>query len=311
MTTNKKIKKGSANELIEVLSFIPQTYTIELSGFGGEIVMGKVNHSTYDYLLDNLIEVDELVDDIDNDLGIPSEHRIFPNGAWYECNDICHESGVEFSDNGCVTVFDENGNSVWTSNLNPMVLKRNGCRVDLQNVTNVNDQPNDSVVFVGRSDEKGVFFKGDINLSAPFDPRKLGFGYASINSWDIGSGVEYNDEYIENDDLSINYLSSAYKLVVVDNSPTTVEESTYRPNESEYSDFWPSTINPVYTGWYQCIYRTDGHITTTGRLLWIGDAWMAYRHKKLIEVPNIKLWRGLNWDTTDMKNQPGIINREE
>ncbi len=307
MATDGKIKKGSSEDLLEVLRFIPRTYTIELSGYGGEVVIGAVSKETYEFFKENEIHVEHLAQDFDNNINIPASHRIFSHGAWHECDDLVHQFGVEFSSSGTVIVYDEDGNEIWTSPLEPTILRNRGCRADLQEVFNTKDQPADSAVFIGKTFEKGVFFSGEIQLVTPFNPKKLGFSYVSVDSWNVGSGVEYNDEYIENLDNQTIDKGHTYELIYVDDIIDIAPDapiSTYQAQDYEYSPEWPGDVNPVHTGWYECVYRLDGHMTTSGRLLWIGDAWMTYRYKKLTEVTNVKSWQGLNWDTSDMANRP-------
>lgn len=305
MANERKIKKGSTEELVQVLRFVPRTYTIELTGYGGEIVMGKVKRETYDYLRDNEIHIEELVDDYDNDIQIAPEHQLFRSGAWYDCNDLCHEVGVEFSNGGAVTVYDENGDEVWTSSLDPLVLKNSGCRADVHNFFDTDSLPTGSVVFVGQTFEKGTFFKGEIDLREPFDHKKLGFGYASVNSWNIGSGVEYDDEYVENEEMDTTIRGTEYELIVVEAITTPgIQASDYEPRDWELSGELSGKVKPVYTGWYQCVYTTDDFSTAIGKLMWIGDTWMMYHRNKLVEVTNVRTWQGLNWDTSDMANRP-------
>jgi len=305
MATERKIKKGSSDHLIEALRFIPKTYTIELSGYGGEIVMGTVSKETYDYLTDNEIHIDHLVQDYGNDIQMPAKHRIFSNGAWYDCNDICHEIGVEFSNSGTVTVYDEHGDVVWESSLDPSTLKNTGCRADVQNVFNTDKLPVGSIVYVGQSFEKGTFFRGEINLDSPFNHKKLGFGYASVNTWNLGAGVEYDDEYIENEDMNTVGKDITHELIVVEDITLPgVQMSNYRPQDWELSQEWPGTTKPVHVGWYRCVYATDDFTLSAGQLMWIGDTWMTYRRGKLAEVKTVRSWQGLNWDTSDMSNRP-------
>ncbi|HET8688650.1 MAG TPA: hypothetical protein VFM18_18705 [Methanosarcina sp.] len=313
MATKGKVKTGSAKDLVDVLRFIPRTYTIELTGYGGEIIIGKVKNETYEYYLENEIDIEDLVDDVDNEINIPDKHRIFKSGQWYECNNLCQEFGVEFSSSGTATVYDEHGNEVWSSSLDPSVLRNRGCRAELQNTFKTKNQPPRTKLFIGKSLETGTFFSGEIHLVTPFNPKKLGFGYVNIDSWNIGTGVEYNDEYIENLDTVTKATGAEFSLIEVEKFTKAhkLPMSSYEPDESEYSRYWAGNITPVHIGWYECIFKTEGHLSTTDRLLWDGNEWLMRRNERLIEVSDVKSWRGLVWDTTDMANRPSPVRREE
>jgi hypothetical protein len=45
----KKDKLAEQEELIQTLKFTPRTYTVIMSGYGGEIVLGSVDRTIYNY----------------------------------------------------------------------------------------------------------------------------------------------------------------------------------------------------------------------------------------------------------------------
>ena len=104
-------------ELIERLKFTPRTYTLMLSGYGGEIVLGSVPREQYQYFVDNEIDLEQFAWDEDYELEVPHNMRPFEPGSWHECDDIAHENGCELSDSNYITVTDENNNQHWQSNL--------------------------------------------------------------------------------------------------------------------------------------------------------------------------------------------------
>ena len=95
-------------ELFATLKFTPRTYRIDISGYGGEIVLGTVDNKTFEYFKKHNIDVEEYIGDWDNELDIPDEYNFAPGGGWYECSDIAHESGAEMDGASIVTVYDEN-----------------------------------------------------------------------------------------------------------------------------------------------------------------------------------------------------------
>ena len=194
-------------ELIEILKFTPRTYTINVSGYGGEIVIGEISQEAYDYWSEKNEEDDgetlwDYDSDWDDELEVPEEFRIFEPGSWYECDDIAHESGAEMSNLNIIEVFDENGDSVWTSSMDPSDLDEHGVENEELSEVYLSELPNNTCVFVGQSTEKGTQFGGEIHLKAPFDPKNLSITYNDIDGWVLLSGIEYLGEEIENTDYS-------------------------------------------------------------------------------------------------------------
>lgn len=187
-------------ELIDTLKFTPRNYTIILSGYGGEIAVGTVDRKIYDYFQEHDIDLNEWNSDWDNEMEVPAEFQPFEPGAWYSCDDLAHETGVELSDSSWVTIQDENGDTAWEHALSLEGLDKQGVVLHDSMVCDVDEQPQGTVVVIGQSAEKGMFFEGEIHLTAPFDPTKLQFGYSNIEGWKIVDSVIYDGEYIDSDD---------------------------------------------------------------------------------------------------------------
>ena len=67
--------------------------------------------------------------------------------------------------------------------------------------------------FIGQSVEKGCFFEGELNLTAPFDPAKLAINYSDIEGWSLITGVTYDGEDIEGyDGYDTRGKSSEFKF---------------------------------------------------------------------------------------------------
>jgi hypothetical protein len=191
--------KKEKEVLMQTLKFTPRTYTISLGGYGGEIVVGRVDRKIYDYFKDKDIDIEEYAGDWDNELEVPEDMMPFDPGSWHDCDNAAHESGVEL-DAGCdVTVNDEDGNEVWTHNLGIDDLINDGCAV--ADAWNYDSDTEDAgtCIYVGQSTEKGTFFGGEIKLTAPFDPTKLTFEYNVIQGWALCGGLTYDGEDIDND----------------------------------------------------------------------------------------------------------------
>jgi hypothetical protein len=198
-------------ELMETLKFTPRTYRIEMTGYGGEVVIGNVNEEAYEYFVENEIDLDEFAYDWENEMEVPEDKMPFTPGEWHDCDDIAHENGVEMYSSCWVTVYDENGEQVWEHNLDTADLYEDGIEVEQVTEQYVNWHDG-KVVFYGQNFEKGLFFGGDIELTAPFDPKKLKFLTDDIDGWEICSCITYADQDIDNDDYDTTGKSSTYEF---------------------------------------------------------------------------------------------------
>ena len=95
--------KKQKEQLMQTLKFTPRTYTVMLSGYGGEIVLGSVPRKQYEYFRDNNIDIEEFASDWDNESEVPEEMQPFEPGSWHECDDVAHENGCELSDSNYIT----------------------------------------------------------------------------------------------------------------------------------------------------------------------------------------------------------------
>ena len=194
---DQKIKEQE--ELIQTLKFTPRTYRVMLSGYGGEIVLGSVPREQYEYFRDNEIDIEEYAWDSDNEQEVPEEMQPFTPGEWHSCDDVAHESGCELSEYNYITVTDENGKEHWQCKLGYSELTDAGVEVDETEESLCSDRADreNTVGFIGQSVEKGCFFEGELNLTAPFDPAKLAINYSDIEGWSLITGVTYDGEDIE------------------------------------------------------------------------------------------------------------------
>jgi hypothetical protein len=207
--------KQEKEQLIERLKFTPRTYTLMLSGYGGEIVLGSVPREQYKYFVDNNIDIEEFAWDEDYATEVPEDMQPFEPGSWHECDDIAHENGCELSDSNYITVTDENNKQHWQSNLGYGALADAGVELDESDEYLCSDREDraNTVGFVGQSIEKGCFFEGELALTAPFDPAKLAISYMDIEGWSLISSVTYNGVDIEGQDgYSTNGKGSEFKF---------------------------------------------------------------------------------------------------
>ena len=207
--------KKQKEQLMQTLKFTPRTYTLMLSGYGGEIVLVSVPRKQYEYFRDNNIDIEEFASDWDNESEVPEEMQPFEPGSWHECDDVAHENGCELSDSNYITVSDETGEQHWQSNLGYSTLTDAGIEVDETDEFLCSDREDraNTVGFVGQSIEKGCFFEGELELTAPFDPAKLAISYMDVEGWSLINSVTYNGVDIEgHDGYSTNGKGGEYKF---------------------------------------------------------------------------------------------------
>lgn len=196
--------KKQKEELIETLKFTPRTYTVTVHGYGGEMVMGRIDAKIAAYFKDNGISLSEYAScwsepGDDDYIEVPEELQPFSAGSWYDCDNIEHCSGAEFG-GAWITVEDENGEEVWQAELNG-ALEDLGCEIECFCTEDIEDHcDRDNAVFVGQNFEKGRFFAADLDLTQPFDPAKFKFVYSELAGWSILNMVEYAGEELDGQD---------------------------------------------------------------------------------------------------------------
>jgi hypothetical protein len=191
--------KRQKQELLEALKAEKKKYEIHLTGYGGEIAIGRITREQYEFWKDRE-DLDEHCHDWDNEMEIPEDAIIARDGSWYECDDIAHENGCEFSDACWITVYDENNNEVWTSPLSSAALEERGVGVEGMNRDEhyVEYDTDVEYYFWGQNFEKGTFQTYEIEIYGKFDPARLNFSTIDVNGWELVNGVSY--ESIELDD---------------------------------------------------------------------------------------------------------------
>ena len=320
MATSKKPTAQQKEELVQTLKFTPRTYQVIISGYGGEIAMGKVDPKTVAYFRKHFIDVENYAynyaDDEDDDayVAVPEELRPFSQGNWYECDNIEHNSGAEFA-GSWITVYDENGETVLEKELG-FDLEDDGCEIECFCEENIDEYVNDkTAVFVGQNFEKGTFFDAELELTEPFDISKFRFVYSEIAGWKILNCVEYNGEDLEGSDgYSTTGKSSSFSFYYQDANGETAEYNTpeypaHQEGPSYWADDWEKVEfkfgkrnSPKIKGYYECVWKSWG--TSYGKLFWDGENWIEYEYGKPTVVEGVESWSGLMWDTSDINNKP-------
>lgn len=307
--------KKQQEELIQTLKFTPRTYTIYIGGYGGESYAGKVDRATYEYFKQNKIDIEQYANDWDDLFGnVPRELQPFSPGSPYDCDNLFHASGAELSNLNEIQINDEHGNQHWccAAGLNELedagvdVNKSGGCELD--------DLPEDTIVHWGGQGEKGTFFDGEIELTQPFDPKKLTVYYENCDGWCIINSVEYDGVEI---DGSSGYSTTGKwnenKWIlcngdeVYQGEERDADDGTDEDHkedliaeldqiaESMMTDWYPLDNKPVRTGTYE-VRTTKTPVwpfPAEFQAEWTGRTWKDSTGKK---IANIIEWRGLAVD---------------
>lgn len=309
-------KEITAEQLVEVLKFTPRTYKVSMWGYGGERVMGTTTQEVWDYCMANQVDLSDIAWDSESaeEIGLDEDKLPFPPGSWYECDNMGHISGVS-RDAGTIQVTDENDETVFERSLDECDGGDDSPGLCCNDEVWVGSRAKGEIVFVGSSNEKGTFFEGEIELSAPFDITKLELQYDDFDGEDIVTGLIYDGEEIDNWGGSTDGKSSDFNMCRITNDAGSWER--YEPGERDWghpefgvspSDWEKSPKfafkkhKPVHVGWYSCVWHNFG--TTYGSAYWDGKEFGDWEYGKFKPITGVETWQGYNWDTTSWVNQP-------
>ncbi len=186
-------------------------YKVELSGYGAEIVIGSVSEESAQYFINNEIDIEEYSSGLTEIVEVPEELQPFEPGAWFDCDNITHQSGAEVTEESFLNVYDASGKEVFSSSLDIDELDTAGADVTCINEIYISELRDTPYVFKGESNEKGLFFSGEIRTEGEFDVRKLSINYADVEGMNICRSILYDGVEIDNDDSSTsgNFMSFA------------------------------------------------------------------------------------------------------
>jgi len=319
--------KKQQEELIQTLKFTPRTYTINIGGYGGESYAGKVDRATYEYFKQNKIDIEQYANDWDDVFGdVPRELMPFSPGSPYDCDDLFHASGAELSNLNEIQVNDEHGNQHWCCAAGLNELEDAGVDVNKSGGCDLDDLPPDTVVHWGGQGEKGTFFDGEIELTQPFDPKKLTVYYENCDGWCIINSVEYDGaEIAGTDGYSTTGKWNENKWILCNgeevyqgeyrNEDDEDDEDEEPPTEEELieelenlgkqfdtlkTDWYPVDIKPVRKGEYEVDLGKD-IAWPFSRIVcaeWSGRTWKDSEGQT---IKGVVAWRGLAVDPVEIK----------
>lgn len=302
-----RVKKSAAldaehEKLIAVLKFTPRTYKISLWGYGGEAVMGTVDREIYDYFRQRRLSVSDFAWDSDyaEEQNIPEAMWPFIPGSWYECDNMAHVNGVEL-DSGTLQIEDEEGDEILQRSLGD--FSDEDCpELDFTNEIFIDDQPAGTVVFIGNSNEKGTFFEGDIELTAPFDITQLTLHIEEVDGSEVVCGVSYNGVDIDNYGGDTTGKSSEFGFYISGSMKNGKWERYRNSDDCTYdmTDWFPKKVTPVREGIYEIDTGKKNEwpnaFPTTAR--WTGSRWISVWADDTPETAAVKIkqWRGIAHD---------------
>lgn len=291
--------KQEKEDLVAALKFTPRDVRIQIWGYGGEIVMGRVSREAYKWWTRRAeeagIELEDFVfnwswEEENADKEVPAEARFITPGEWHECDNISHESGAEVSDLSGITITDEETQEqLFEFRLSQSELEQQGVTLTSGLVEDPEDAGPGNACFVAQSVEKGIFFDTTVRITQPFDPARLEITYNSIADWDLVSGVIYDGEEIYgNDGYDTRGKSMDCSLTYIGADPGTdpYDENTVWP-DSWITEWREASTAPERDGVYQ-VETGEWHWR---KIWWINEAW---RDDHGVPVEGVSRWRGLN-----------------
>lgn len=174
-------------------------FRIEISGRGGEVLVGKVKREFYDIIEDNAIDIEEYAwneDFFEENTGvlIPEDIRPFDPGEWYNCTSMIHECGPDV-ESSFITV--SQGNDILFDNVEYTALLSAGARSDCVDEFYPEQMLEDGdVYFVGQSFEKGFFYSFELEADT-FDLTKLVLQTINIDGWELIVDARYAEAELE------------------------------------------------------------------------------------------------------------------
>jgi hypothetical protein len=312
----EEIKNPEHEQLLEVLKFMPCTYKIMLWGYGGEKVMGRVSQDSWDYCVKHQVDLGEIAwgnGEYVERLDLDPDQLPFRPGEWYECDNFAHANGVS-ANGGTLQINDENGDTVIEQQLDDFEFD-DGPEFEVIGEAWITQHKTGDIVFIGQSNEKGTFFEAEINLTAPFDIKKLKLFVDNIEDEEFVTGVEYDGEYIDNQGGNTDGKSSDFYMFRVVDDEGNAE--SYDPGERDWGEpavgtspsnwerspkFDFNEHKPVHPGYYNCTWGGWG--TTYGTAYWNGTEFGEWQFGVFKPFSEVYSWSGYNWDTSDWANQP-------
>jgi hypothetical protein len=299
-------KLAEQQKLIDTLKFTPRTYRVSMWGYGGEIVMGTVDRKIYDYFKQRRLDVSDFAwsEDYATENNIPEDMWPFYPGSWYECDDMAHTNGTS-RNAGTLQVEDENGETVYEKSLDDIDGTEGGPEWGGGEEAWIGSREPGTVVFIGRSNEKGTFFEAELPLTSPFDINKMSLSYDEVDGEEIVNAVNYDGEDIDNWGGSTDGKSSDFGFYLV--KENNEWESYLNKDSIEYplTDWFAKKTLPEQPGLY--MIKTPGKNSYEYQARWTGSRWINAWSEDTTDAEDIKIkeWRGISHNP-DNESEQGV-----
>ena len=281
-----------------------KTYNITISGYGAEIVCGRIKPETYKYFKKNRISLDDFITE-DEETTVPKALWPFTPSCWHDCDDLVHANGPFMSVGTFITVKDSDENTIWESELDITQLHSNGVKVSETHKWSADDEYSGTIVYAGVATEKGLFFESTIETNK-FDPKNLSISYESINDDKLFCRLEYQDEEIYSDEYSTTGKSSSHEFIEIKNK--NFAPVAHKFSNKKLTSWFDISKKPSRIGNYEIMYSNG----LLGSYLAFWDGQKFYGNKpdlinREIHEP-IKCWRGLNSQVKHKSNPQKITS---
>ena len=209
MATNKQKQK-----LHQRLTWTPKQYSMCVRGYGGEISIGSLSRTQYEYWKSK--SEDDMTDHMtgfEEGRTTPHDMQLVNNAEWYEGN-IDHISGAEMSDQTYIEIMDENGDTIWECEMDPGILEDQGIEVEGIGWTSYRKEHEYAWLF--QSCEKGQFFYCQWTVEYPFDPKLITIQTYEVEGCDWLVSIAYDGEELDGgsgwDTTGKSYYATTYKV---------------------------------------------------------------------------------------------------
>jgi hypothetical protein len=194
-----------------------------LTGYGGEVVLGKITKKCAEFW-----QSEEMSDYFYEYVGSPEWFAEENSGIkipkyatlsnWYEHDDRGHEYGVS-RDHAQLEIVEMDGigweanelDNIYYGNLLEFIEDHNeeGNMVQEEEIMPKSKEYTLTSVHT----EKGTFYEGTIDIEGKFDPSKVVFDMCEINEDILITGIYYDGEYIDNQDMSTDGKSLDHDII--------------------------------------------------------------------------------------------------
>lgn len=194
-------------------------YRIEISGRGGEIAIGTVKREFYDLVQSEKLDFDDYAWNWDffeeTDVDVDEDIRPFEPGEWFECDNLCHNTGPS-TEESYISVVDENETIIYDALTLDQFYDLGADSQQIEEVYPQETLEDGDVYFIGQSFEKGNFLSFVVEDEV-FNPNKLLLSTADCDGWELIVGASYGDVSLEDDGgFSTVGKGSEFQLILVE-----------------------------------------------------------------------------------------------